>query len=50
MVSPSVYLGLALGGALGLVGAYLVRLDRRTRALEERAARARDREDKDGEG
>lgn len=49
MVSPAVYLGLALGGVLALVGAYLVHLDARTRALEQRASRARDRDDEDAE-
>lgn len=49
MVSPAVYLGVALAVALGLVGAYLVRLDQRTRELEEQAARAREHERSDRE-
>lgn len=49
MVSPAVYLGVALGILLGLIGLYLVRLDRRTRELEERAARARERSDDEPE-
>jgi 2-polyprenyl-6-methoxyphenol hydroxylase-like FAD-dependent oxidoreductase len=44
MVTPAAYVGLALGLALALKGGYLVHLDRRTRALEERAARARRRD------